>query len=332
MNNFFCKFASAKRDMMKTRPFILLLMLNVLPACGGQQSAGSVAQDTDPTDFVWVDEDTKEPGLTDVIYTPADSAKVVQLLKDAHQRKPEMTRMEYFGRQFLGVPYVAHTLETDPEKEQLAVNLQELDCTTFVETCAALSLCDQRDERSFEAYCKALTELRYKDGVRNGYASRLHYFMTWVKNNIEMGFLEDTSHDGYPFTAVKKLDLHYMSKHPELYKQLAEHPEWIKEVAEQENSVKGWEVNYVPKDLLNGSPQKLSDIKNGDIIGILTTKDGLDTTHLGIAVWKDGKLHLMNASSVYHKVVIDNNTFYNYMAKRKQNLGIALVRLKDNNQ
>ncbi len=318
--------------MMKSKPFILLLLLNVLPACGGQQPSSRVSQDTDSTDFVWVDDNAQESVLSDVIYTPADSAKVVQVLENAHQRKPEMTRMEYFGRQFLNVPYVAHTLECDPEKEQLAVNLQELDCTTFVETCAALSLCDQRNERTFEAYCKALTELRYKDGVRNGYASRLHYFMTWVKNNIEMGFLEDTSHDGYPFTAVKKLDLHYMTRHPELYKQLAEHPEWIKDVAEQENSVKDWAVKYVPKELLNGSPQKLSDIRNGDIIGILTTKDGLDTTHLGIAIWQNGKLHLMNASSVYHKVVIDNNTFYNYMAKRKQNLGIALVRLKDNNQ
>lgn len=317
---------------MKTKPFILLLLLNVLPACGGQKPSGTVYQDSDNTDFEWINEDSLESELSDVIYTPADSAKVVELLENTHLRKPEMTRMEYFGRQFLNVPYVAHTLECDPNKEQLAVNLKELDCTTFVESCAALSLCDQRNERTFEAYCKVLTELRYKDGVRDGYASRLHYFMTWVKNNIEMGFLEDISHDGYPFTGIKKLDLHYMSQHPNLYKQLDEHPDWIKGVTEQENSVKGWEVKYVPKELLNGSPQKLSDIKNGDIIGILTTKDGLDTTHLGIAIWMNGKLHLMNASSVYHKVVIDNNTFYNYMAKRKQNLGIALVRLKDNNQ
>lgn len=318
---------------MKNRPFILLLLLCTLPACGGQSVTNTARTDSATVTIPVHDSQEIEPStVSEIICTTADSLKVIQLLTEASDRPATMSRMEYFGRKFLDVPYVAHTLETDPEKEVLAVNLHELDCTTFMETCAALSIADQRNERSFNGFCRALTQLRYKDGICNGYASRLHYFMTWVRNNIDMGFLEDISHEGYPFTATKTLDLHYMTQHPDQYTQLAQHPNWIKDITEQENSVKGWTVNYVPKSLLNDPEEKLHDIKNGDIIGILTTKDGLDTTHLGIAIWKNGHLHLMNASSVYHKVVIDNNTFYNYMAKRKQNLGIALVRLKDNNQ
>ena len=39
---------------------------------------------------------------------------------------------------FLDVPYVANTLEIEPEG--LVVNLRELDCTTFLETVYALSM------------------------------------------------------------------------------------------------------------------------------------------------------------------------------------------------
>ena len=40
---------------------------------------------------------------------------------------------------FIGVPYVAHTLDLN-EDEKLVVNLHGLDCTTYVEAVTALTL------------------------------------------------------------------------------------------------------------------------------------------------------------------------------------------------
>ena len=71
-------------------------------------------------------------------YTQADSALVVKLLERAKTQRGNENRILYFGRQFLGVPYVAHTLELG-DTEHLIVNLHELDCTTFVETVTALT-------------------------------------------------------------------------------------------------------------------------------------------------------------------------------------------------
>ena len=45
--------------------------------------------------------------------------------------------MAAIGTSFIGTPYVAHTLEV-PGPERLVVNLQGLDCTTFVEKIVAL--------------------------------------------------------------------------------------------------------------------------------------------------------------------------------------------------
>lgn len=71
---------------------------------------------------------------------------------------------------YLGKPYVAHTLEVNDE-EQLVVNLDEVDCTTFVEYVLAQSLAATRggDMKDY------LTRIRYRDGRIDGYTSRLHY-------------------------------------------------------------------------------------------------------------------------------------------------------------
>lgn len=66
-------------------------------------------------------------------YTKEDSALVVRLLKEAKTKRGTENRMMYFGKKFLGLPYVGHTLELG-DKEHLIVNLRELDCTTYVET------------------------------------------------------------------------------------------------------------------------------------------------------------------------------------------------------
>ena len=66
-----------------------------------------------------------------------------------------------------------------------------------------------------------------------------------------------------------------------------------------------------------------------DIIAIITNKSGLDTQHLGFAVWHKDGLHLINASSVHHKVVEEPMLLYTYLQKRKTMTGIRIVRLSD---
>lgn len=59
------------------------------------------------------------------------------------------------GKTFLGTPYVAKTLEIG-EVETLVVNLQGLDCTTYVENVLAFSRMLKKQETSFDDYTKKL--------------------------------------------------------------------------------------------------------------------------------------------------------------------------------
>ena len=47
-------------------------------------------------------------------YQQADSLRVVQLLTEARQQPRTTCWPLYFGRQLIGLPYVAHTLEDNP--------------------------------------------------------------------------------------------------------------------------------------------------------------------------------------------------------------------------
>ena len=76
------------------------------------------------------------------------------------------------AKHFLGTPYVSGTLEQEPER--LTVNTRETDCILFVEMCLAMSLTAKDPEPTFEKYVDNLRKLRYRDGVVDGYASRIH--------------------------------------------------------------------------------------------------------------------------------------------------------------
>ena len=117
-------------------------------------------------------------GFGSVKALPQDSATICRLLAEA-KKQPASTCMPlFFAQKFVGIPYVAHTLEGD-KQERLVVNTRQLDCTTLVETVTALTLCAQRKDYSWLAYQQALVGLRYRGGVINGYPSRLHYFTEW---------------------------------------------------------------------------------------------------------------------------------------------------------
>lgn len=259
-------------------------------------------------------------------YQPCDSICIEKILKNADGGCGKEHPMLYFGRKFLGVPYVAHTLENGSE-EHLIVNTRALDCTTFVETILALTTCRKYNQTKFSDYCRHLRRIRYRGGEIKDYTSRLHYFTWWCEDNERMGIIKDVSHDGFPFTAKQCMSLNYMSAHPNYYKHLKLNSDFIPVIAKYESWSKGQTVPYIPKSLFNRNEDDLSDIKTGDIVAIVTNKRGLDTTHIGVAVWQNGVLHLMHASSIYKRVIIDKSSFFSYSQKQPSQIGARIFRV-----
>lgn len=256
----------------------------------------------------------------------SDSIKICKLLEESKRYSQADDVVSYFAKKFVGIPYVANTLEVNDE-EQLVVNLRQMDCTTYVETVVSLALCVQNGQFTYQDYINALRNLRYRNGVIDGYGSRLHYFSDWIDNNENMGFVKEVQSPNPPFSAIQVLNLDFMSKHPHSYKALRISPYLVEEIRETEINLNGKKMNYIPKSSLANTSLLRKVIRNGDILAIVTNVKGLDIAHLGIALWRKDGLHMLHASSKQGKVVEDNNTLRTYLNGNKSFLGIRVLRL-----
>ena len=256
-----------------------------------------------------------------------DTAKITKLLSEASELPKGENLPLFFARKFLGIPYVAYTLEVNDD-EQLIVNTRELDCTTLVETVTALTLCVRRKVYTYQDYCKTLTAMRYRNGRIDRYPSRIHYFSDWIVENTKAGIVEEIQQPNPPFRAVQTVKVNYMSQHPQSYKALKLHPEYVTEIADMEKKVSGGQFRYIPKSEVNNIAVLRKTVHDGDIIAITCNKPGLDIAHLGFAVWQSDGLHLLNASQLHKKVVEEPMTLYQYLQKHPSHTGIRIISIK----
>ena len=229
------------------------------------------------------------------------------------------------ARSHLGTPYVGGVLEGNAD-EKLVIDEKRLDCTTFVELTVAQWLSKQSNDLTLEHQVQAM---RYRDGEVNGYLSRLHYFTDWVAENTRRGIWSElTPETDHTIWQHDTLTLSFMSQHPQSYPYLKANPWAVDSMQTLEQKYAHYPYSYIDKRYLNLPPSALP-IKDGDIIALVTTIEGLDVTHLGFAVWKGNKLHLMHASTSHGKVVLDERTLYDYLEDRKSCPGVRVVRLAE---
>ena len=230
------------------------------------------------------------------------------------------TTLVAVGKTFKGIPYVAKTLEIG-KTETLVVNLQGLDCTTFVENVLAFSLHLREGKMDFDSFTSALEKIRYDDGKLNGYGSRLHYFSEWIANNEVKGILKEITAE-IGGIEIKK-EINFMGTHRGLYPFL-EDDENFKKIIATEKALKERTFCYLPQNQIEANEHL---IQTGDIIALATSIDGLDVTHTGIATReKDGRIHLLHASTGSMEVEVTKLPLADYLKKVKKNTGIMVAR------
>ena len=224
------------------------------------------------------------------------------------------------ARFFLGTPYVAGTLEEVPER--LVINLHGLDCMTLVENTTALAW-SVKHRPAFDGYASALKDMRYRNAgyATLDYTDRLHYTTDWIYENEKRGYLKDVTKEigGKPL----KLDLSFMSTHPDSYKQLKGNPERIAIMAAKEKEINARPHYYIPQDEIDAHA---GQIRNGDIVCFVTTVKGLDISHVGIICREGDKLTFIHASTTKKQVIVNEEPLQEYVQGVKRNCGIMIVR------
>lgn len=233
------------------------------------------------------------------------------------------------GKQFLGRPYLPKTLDQNAA-EQLVVSLREFDCTTYLESVLALALAWQDvvnkpspvlSEQTFRTY---LTRLRYRNGRIDGYASRLHYFSDWLRDNERKGLISDVSGE-LPGSLTVAKPVSYMTSTTYKYPQL-NNPDIYKQVALTEASLSQQSFSFIPTKNIRQAEAQLHE---GDIVMMIPARPGLDMKHVGLAIRQpDGRMHLLHASSDQGMVVISAYPISDYVQWHKRLSGIRVARLR----
>ena len=253
----------------------------------------------------------------------AKYAKISKILiENNHKSVPEL--MVIAAKQMLGTEYVAGSLELVPE--QLKVSLVETDCILFVETCMAMAMNAKKGYDSPDSLCAAIQRTRYRNGIVDGYASRIHYTSEWIKQGENRGIFREIT-DVLSADNLSGQRFSYMSEHSDAYKQLKENPAGIATISKMEQYLNSFSDYYViPK----ADVKKMEHLlKDGDILGFNSTVKGLDIAHVALVYHKEnGEVGFIHASQGDGKVVIDVKSIHDYVNSRKNNNGIRIVRVK----
>lgn len=290
--------------MNKAYTYILyILLLIILP---------SNALAADPHEVRWHNEAADTTTITRILVKATDlcASNPNQLV-------------EFIGREFIGTPYKAGTLEGSPEA--LTVNLEEMDCTTFMETVVALALTVENHRCSWIDFLDMLETIRYRNGYADGYASRLHYISDWVITNTHRGYIKDVT-DRIPQSDVQIKTLDFMSRNRSKYPALSDSATF-EGIKNMEVGYRSHRFPYIKSARLSSKPI-INALKGGDIVALTTKTNGLDVSHVGILVIEKDGPHLLHASSKEGKVVIDKLPLTEYMRKAHQLTGIRVLRLQ----
>jgi hypothetical protein len=287
---------------MNRRIFLHLIPILVLFPCFlPQQNKTAVDNPIDPNELICKNK--------------FDLAVAMQL-----HEKPIHEIVVAIAKSFLGTEYAANTIDA-PGKEQLIVNLQTLDCVTFYENSLVFARCIKKNTMNFEAFKKELQFVRYRGGGIDGYASRLHYTSDYFFDNEKKSVLKDVTKELGGVLVKKKIN--FMSAHPNSYLQMKNSMANEDKIRDIEGEINARPKYYIPKARVKRIAQQ---IKDGDIIGITTNIDGLDCSHTGIALWRNGTLHLLHAPVPGSNVQITELPLPEYLAKVKKDSGIIIAR------
>jgi hypothetical protein len=222
------------------------------------------------------------------------------LFKEAADIPHPGKRIDFLSRQFLGTKYKEATLTGDADTpEVLVINLERVDCLTFIEYIEAM-----RRSLSFDEFRENLIKVRYHSGMP-AFRNRNHFFTDWKAFNSNM---------------ISDVTKHIASgKSKDVSKRLNEKQDGSFFIPGIQCRFR--EVTYI--QTIDLDETILAKLETGDYAGIYSKTDGLDVSHTGIIIKQDDSVYMRHASSVKNNMKVLDEELKSYM---KGKSGIIVLR------
>jgi Protein of unknown function (DUF1460) len=209
---------------------------------------------------------------TDRELSPAEYQLIAKMLHNLQAYPDVGQRLNLITTWLLGSPYLRNPLiGSDTEPEVLVATLQGFDCVTFVET--ALALAWANDVKDFLA---VLRDIRYQHGTI-AWLQRLHYSTDWVRYHVGHGTFSDLTQGATTQTMTRRLAL------------LAGFPPHTST------------LRYFPTPAVPDVSRCI--VADGDVVLFVSTRQELDTFHIGMLFRTQETVMLRHASRSRGQVV-----------------------------
>ncbi len=231
------------------------------------------------------------------------------------------------GLAMVGTPYKNFTLEVSTRTEEPCVNFNGMDCWTLFENALGVArVLKTSDNPTSQDMLRVIELDRYRRGKCDGtFTSRLHYLEQWLQDNQSRGLVKDIT-PSLPGARKLQRDMKEMSAAWRSYRQLKANPSMIPEIERIEAQLSARGIWYVPKSKVAAAEK---DIRNGDIICIVTTWPRSYTSHVGLAYRdKKGVLRFLHASKNAGEVIVDSR-LSTYLNRYDKHAGIMVARPND---
>ncbi len=289
---------------------LFLCIAIMLVACTGSQTTQQVAQAATMSRMRF--------------HCDSDTTAINRLLMKGYESglTDANALIEFYARQLLGTPYVAHTLEAD--EELLTINIHQLDCLTFIESLYALTRATLNQRYSWRDYAANIENVRYRGGKMGDYSSRIHYISEWIIDNHVRGNLVEITPD-LPHADFMVKNIDYMTHNPGQYRQLKNDSAMVEKIRRFE--LRNHRFPYLKRSWLNDKAVKAA-LRSGDFCSLVTKAEGLDVSHNGIIIIDEkGDPYLLDASMSGGKVMLEAKPLFKYLERSKNNIGIRVFRM-----
>ncbi|HAE39347.1 MAG TPA: hypothetical protein DCG57_12020 [Candidatus Riflebacteria bacterium] len=256
---------------------------------------------------------------------PGDVVEVERLITSAH-RLPVQRRIEFVSKYLLGRKYHPETKarikkqQKKPVEKVEAANPQPLpfkflrtsmtylDCMTYVEHVLAIAA-SAKPAYHEEFLCRLIDVMFDAGGQPLMNHNRNHFTSLWGDVNERKGYLTNVARN-HPLAVGRELYLNRVGKNRTFYVEdrflIAEKPQQM------------W---YFPVSVILA---RKSPLVSGDVIAMVTDKEGLDVTHMGFYIEKKGKRLLRHASIKLNRIV--DQDLGQYLRDGKHIKGLMLFR------
>ncbi|EXU76097.1 DUF1460 domain-containing protein [Erwinia mallotivora] len=232
-------------------------------------------------------------------FTTQQAAKIIDNTVVPEGSSTQGERIEQISAYFLGTPYQSDTLSgSATQPEVLVADFNGVDCFTLIDYVNALSHSQKPDD-----FLPQLIKTRYIDS-KVDYLHRKHFFTDWFAT-MPRNATDVTTLISQDYVTVRK-NLNRKSDGGEFISGLG---------------TVSREINYIAGAHINQSV--LDNLRTGDFIGVYSPIAGLDVSHVGIVIKKDGKVWFRNASSLDKNQKVVDSPLLDYM---KSKPGIIVLR------